>query len=265
MFVCSASRRAFSCAESLARRTSARSSWTRGNSHRTPAMATATTRISSRDQAGDQRFPLAPTPDTLQLRRAARSNRFVAQKPLDILRERLGRGVALGGFLFEALQADRCKVAIYFWISEARLSRLGVQNQPDGFIGCSASKRWMASEQLVKHCAKSVNIRGACELRVISHRLFRRHVTGRAQNFHRARDSALRLDQPGQPEIGEMRFAFCVEQNVSGLDVSMQDAVLMRVVKRCGPAWRSVPLRDGSVSVRASRRHRVGRPPPVPC
>ena len=38
------------------------------------------------------------------------------------------------------------------------------------------------------------------------------------------------LDQSGQAKIGQMRFAFCIEQNVSRLDVAMQNAVLMRVV-----------------------------------
>jgi hypothetical protein len=145
-------------------------------------------------------------------------------------RER-GRVPALRIFV-ETLEADRCKVAIYFPIPEARLPRLGVQNQSDSFISGTASKRWMASEQLVKHCAESVDIRGATDARVISHRLFRRHVAGRAQNFHCARDATLCFDQPCQSEIGEMRFAFCVQQNVSGFDIAMQDAVLMRIVHR---------------------------------
>src|SRR6266487_265748 len=92
----------------------------------------------------------------------------------------------------------------------------------------------MASEQLVKHCAESVDVRGARNARVISHCLFRRHITGSAQNFHRARSGTLCFDQPGQPEIGEMRFAFCVEQDVSGFDVSMQNAVFMRVMNCAG-------------------------------
>ena len=69
----------------------------------------------------------------------------------------------------------------------------------------------MAGEQLVKHCAESVNICRAGDPRVISHRLFRGHVAGRAQNFHRARDGAFGFDEPCQPEIGEMRFAFLIE------------------------------------------------------
>ena len=120
------------------------------------------------------------------------------------------------------------------YVDSARLPRLRVQNQPDSFKGCPPSKRWMASEQLVKHGAKSVDICRASDARVISHRLFRRHVAGSAQNFHRARDGTLCFDEPCQPEIGEMRFAFCVEQDVSGFDVSMEDAVLMRIVNCAG-------------------------------
>ena len=67
-------------------------------------------------------------------------------------------------------------------------------------------------------------------LRVISDRLFWRHVTGRAKHFHRAGDSALCLDQPCQTKIREMRFALCIEQDVSRFDVAMQNAVLMRVM-----------------------------------
>ena len=60
--------------------------------------------------------------------------------------------------------------------------------------------------------------------------MFRRHVTGRAQHFHRARDRALSLDQSRQTKVGQMRFAFLIEQNVSRLDVAMKDAVLVRVM-----------------------------------
>src|SRR5205814_3454640 len=104
----------------------------------------------------------------------------------------------------------------------------------------------MASEQLVKHYAESVNICRASDARVISHRLFRRHVTRSAQNFHRARDGAFGFDQPCQPKIGEMWFALCVEQDVSGFDVSMEDSVLVRVMNSArdfGNQFRGAPRR----------------------
>ena len=62
--------------------------------------------------------------------------------------------------------------------------------------------------------------------------LFRRHVTRRSQHVHRVSDSAFCFQQPGQSEIGEMRFAFGIEENVARLNVAVQDAVFMRVVNR---------------------------------
>ena len=90
----------------------------------------------------------------------------------------------------------------------------------------------MPGQQLVEDGAKSINICRVGELRIVSHCLFRRHVTGRAQHFHRARDRALSLDQSRQTKIGQMRFAFLIEQNVSRFDVTMKDAVLVRVMNR---------------------------------
>jgi hypothetical protein len=83
---------------------------------------------------------------------------------------------------------------------------------------------------LVKYCAKSIDICDAAHCRVVSYGLFWRHVTGRAQNFHGARHRAFCLDQPRQPEVGQVRFTFLIEQYVSRLDVAMEDAVFMRVM-----------------------------------
>src|SRR5438094_222230 len=88
----------------------------------------------------------------------------------------------------------------------------------------------MTGQQLVKHCAKSIDISGAVESVVISHSLFRRHVTGRAKHFERARYRAFCLDQSCESEVGQMRFTFLVNQNISWLDVTMKDVVLVRVV-----------------------------------
>ena len=38
------------------------------------------------------------------------------------------------------------------------------------------------------------------------------------------------FDQSRKTEIGQMRFAFCIEQNVPRLDVAMKNAVFMRVM-----------------------------------
>ena len=41
---------------------------------------------------------------------------------------------------------------------------------------------------------------------------------------------AFAFDQSRQPEIGKMRFAFRIEQNIPWLDVAMQNAVLVGVM-----------------------------------
>ena len=48
----------------------------------------------------------------------------------------------------------------------------------------------------------------------------------------RARHRALRLDQSRQAKVGQMWFAFLVEQDVSWFDVAMKNAVLVRVMNR---------------------------------
>ena len=90
----------------------------------------------------------------------------------------------------------------------------------------------MAGEQLVKTAPSPYTSVALVQLGVVTNRLFRRHVTGCAHHFHRARDRTFRFDQPRQSEIGQMRFAFCIQQNVPRLDVSMQYPVLMRVMDR---------------------------------
>ena len=90
----------------------------------------------------------------------------------------------------------------------------------------------MSCQQLIKDSANFINICLAADRRVISHCLLRRHVTGRAQHFHRPRDRALRFDQSRQTKIGQMRFTFLIEQNVSRFDVTMKDAVLVGVMNR---------------------------------
>ena len=41
---------------------------------------------------------------------------------------------------------------------------------------------------------------------------------------------AFGFDQAGQTEIGQMRFAFCIQQDVSRFDVAMQNAVFMSIM-----------------------------------
>src|SRR5439155_16058208 len=94
----------------------------------------------------------------------------------------------------------------------------------------TAGKRWMISEQLVEHRTKSINIRGIAEFCVFTGSMLRRHVTGCAQRLTRARDCAFSFDQSRQAKVGQLRFAFCIEQNIPRFNISMQNPVFVRVM-----------------------------------
>ena len=92
----------------------------------------------------------------------------------------------------------------------------------------------MASEQFVENRAESVDICGAADSCIVTDRLLGRHVTGRSHYLLRARDGAPMFHQPGEAEISQVRFAVSVQQNISWLDVSMQNAVFVCVVHSAG-------------------------------
>src|SRR5215467_8282956 len=122
-----------------------------------------------------------------------------------IFGQRKSGGVAVLWIFFDAFETNRGKIAVYFWIQQARFSRFSIEQYLDGLVSCSSGKRRITRQQLVKYRTKSIDIRCACELRLITGSLFRGHVTGSAQHFQRACDSAFGFDQPRQAEVGEMR------------------------------------------------------------
>src|SRR6266480_1199414 len=83
----------------------------------------------------------------------------------------------------------------------------------------------MTGQQLIEHRPQSVNIGCGSKLCVIAGSLFRRHVTGCAQYFQRARNRALCFDQPRKTKIGKVGFTFLIEQDIPWLDIAMKNPV----------------------------------------
>src|SRR5262249_34220146 len=65
-------------------------------------------------------------------------------------------------------------------------------------------------------------------------RLLGRHVRGCADHFAGKGEAAVALDALGQTEVGDVRLPSPIYQNVSWLQIAMQDAALMRVVNGIG-------------------------------
>ena len=85
---------------------------------------------------------------------------------------------------------------------------------------------------MIKDGADFINICHPADRRVISHCLLGRHVARCAQYFLCPCDRAIRFNQARQTKVGQMRFAFLVEQDVSRLDITVKDAVLVGVMNR---------------------------------
>ena len=63
-------------------------------------------------------------------------------------------------------------------------------------------------------------------------RLLRRHVGRSPHDGARLRQVAVALDPPGQAEVGHVRLAALVDQDVRRLQVAVEDPALMGVVHR---------------------------------
>ena len=87
---------------------------------------------------------------------------FMSQPAFKIFGQSERGGVTAARILLQALEANRGKIAIYFWIEQSRRSRLTFHGQPNRFVGCNPKEWRLPREHLVEHCAQSVNIHRCC-------------------------------------------------------------------------------------------------------
>ncbi len=95
------------------------------------------------------------------------------------------------------------------------------------FQGGLGLKGWVAGQHLIENRPQAVNVRGGAQPFHLAGSLFWRHVAGRAHNQAGIGQPAVRLETLGQAEIGDIRFALGVEQDIGGFQVAVQNAALM--------------------------------------
>ncbi len=91
------------------------------------------------------------------------------------------------------------------------------------------AKRPATGQQLVENNAQTEYVAAAINPMALAARLFRAHVTGCAGKCRSTADVFL---AKRQSEIGDVRLAGCIEENVSGLDVAVDQALAMGIVQR---------------------------------
>jgi hypothetical protein len=102
-------------------------------------------------------------------------------------------------------------------------------------------ERHTSGQHLVAEDADGVDVAAPIEL-PLAHRLLGRHVGRRADGDTRRRESSPRLRGPGDAEVRHHRAArLAVEQDVVGLDVTVDDTAKVRVGERVGDFGEDAP------------------------
>ena len=94
-----------------------------------------------------------------------------------------------------------------------------------------AAERDVPDEHLVEDDAERVDVGLAVDL--VAERLLGRDVVRRAEDAAVGRQ-ALLLERAGDPEVGDLRRALLVDEDVLGLDVAVDDPARVRGAERAG-------------------------------
>ena len=91
-------------------------------------------------------------------------------------------------------------------------------------------------QHLIHHDAERINVAAIVDHRALG--LLRRDIMHRAERL--ARERVLRCADPGDAEVRDLDAAVLEDQNVVRLDVAMDDAASVRVLKRLGDLHRKM-------------------------
>jgi hypothetical protein len=204
-----------------------------------------------RRHRGKPRVAAAPPADAAGEPDPARRDGLAGQPVLQVLGQGLRGAVAAAGVLLQALEADRLEVAVHRGVQGPRPFRLALDDLQERVERRLGLERRPAGEQLVEDGPQAVDVGGRGQP-FFAAGLLRRHVARRAQDGPAARPPGIAGRALGQAEVGDVRLAARVEQDVGRFEVAVEDAALVRVMHR--PRHRRNKLR-GVAQVRS----RLGR------
>ena len=92
----------------------------------------------------------------------------------------------------------------------------------------------LASQHFVKHGSQAINVRGHGHIARFASGLLGRHIGRSAQHRLRQRQAGIGFENLGQSEVGQIRFARLIEQNIARFEVAVEDAALVGMVNRPG-------------------------------
>lgn len=158
---------------------------------------------------------------------------------------------AARGIFFQATQADGFQVAVHAALPGAGAWRFLLDGLAHGFERGRAGEGHGAGQEFVEDHAQAVNVGGGGEAFGAALGLLGRHVGGRAEHLAGQREAGVVADAAGEAEVDDLRLARGVEHDVGGLEVAVEDAVLMGVMHRAGGPGQE---RGGGAGVPAQTR-----------
>ncbi len=193
-------------------------------------------------EARDGAVAPAPAPDSLQLPDAARSDRAVFEKALQIERQFLGGLIAVRRIARDALEHDRFQVARDLRRQLARPWRRDLGHQPDQPAAVGFGVGRPSGQQFVQRHAERIDV--AARVGLALEQLGRHvaqgadHVAGPCQ--------VLLVCELGQPEVGDPDRSLQVHQQVGWLDVPVQRVLRVCVLQRLCHLYANVrgPVRE---------------------
>ena len=201
-----------------------------------------------RRQGGRQGVPAAPEPGQPRGARRPGQDRFAGPESPQVLGQRVGARVAVGGALLQALQADHLQVAR----QRAPPSRRRDDRLVDDLhhrVPCRvALERRPAGERLVQDGPQRVDVGLHADARAAGG-LLGGHVAGSAEDLPGLGQAAVGADVLGEAEVGDFRdgrppvpgvdralsgVGLVGKEDVGRLQVAMDDPGLVRRVDRPG-------------------------------
>ena len=123
----------------------------------------------------------------------------------------------------ERVEHDIVDLLVDVFPTQRRQDELSILDGRLGFVKGFHQERILARQHLVGHRSKRPFVRPCVE--VLAAHLLERHVPNRATT-RRARSR--RICQRRQAEVGHFHLTLCIDHDVVGLDVQVQDSAFMR-------------------------------------
>jgi hypothetical protein len=159
-------------------------------------------------------------------------DRLVGEPAPEIVGELGRRRVAAFRVLLHRLQADHFEVAGHVGLEFPRPRRLLVADLVHHRRGGGLVERAAPDEGLVQRDAERVDVRAPGQRQLLRGELLGGHVGEGAEDLPRRGQRVARRLEPREAEVGELHRAGRGDEDVRGLHVAVQDAVLVGEVQR---------------------------------